>query len=57
MSDKIETDPDKQMTSGQKSAEERRARQAAALRDNLHRRKQQARKLSGDDRSGKKEPK
>lgn len=52
MSDNEEPGPDKTQTSGQRSAEERRARQAAALRDNLRRRKQQARQLAGDDRSG-----
>ena len=52
MSDIKKTGPEKQLTSGERSAEERRARQAAALRDILRRRKQQARELAAEDGSG-----
>ncbi|MEQ9328369.1 MAG: hypothetical protein RJQ21_13865 [Rhodospirillales bacterium] len=57
MSDNKKSDPDKKLTSGERAADERRARQAAALRDNLRRRKQQARAQAGEIASGTEEQK
>jgi hypothetical protein len=55
MTEKSKTDTEKAGKPAVSPAEERRARQAAALRDNLRRRKQQARALSTptDDKTDK----
>ena len=49
MSDRIKTEPDHITKPGPTPAEERRARQAEALRENLRRRKQQAREVAETD--------